>query len=669
MAQKDKVGSLYVEIRAQIQKLSKDLSDAQSQVERSVSKMQQTVDRGINISLFAGKAAAASAALFGLKKAFDSVVYGMANTGEQIFKQEKAFENLANASGASARAIVADLRSISKGMIAEADIIRSAGTAMMLGIPFDRISDMMRVAVATSRMTGQSVTDAFNDITIGVARQSKMILDNLGIIVDVDRANQEYARSLGKTASALDEVERRTAFLNAVMKAGEDIINRIGSAQGELEGANKAIVAHKNLWDEINKSVAVFLNDTLSKYAPMLQGLADKLKEMRDRAKDEERRREENLIERSRRLESVGRVPRGTTAAMALEYQKRWVGRSEAEMAGEAAIAAWRKPDWLAAWREREGQYPELVKSELDRMRAEQEAHRKAIANEAEKIQREQEHLLNEIMKGIEEFERAKAYSGEGSNYERLEALLRGGGELARMEAERIKNVQRELDEAFEAENRRISENAKAWAEANREIIEAEKRKQEILKDTANIMSQNFSNAFADIIMGTRNVEAAFKSMINSIIAGMVRLATQQGFENLFGSLMRGLPGLLGLGGAGLAINKPGYFASVQPFHGGGIVGYTGGALRSVPMSAFAFAPRFHDGLYPGEFPAILQRGETVLPRGVSAGNVINYYYISAIDTQSFIDAARRSGAIPLLAAEDISRNGPLRAAILSRAR
>lgn len=66
-------------------------------------------------------------------------------------------------------------------------------------------------------------------------------------------------------------------------------------------------------------------------------------------------------------------------------------------------------------------------------------------------------------------------------------------------------------------------------------------------------------------------------------------------------------------------------------FHSGGKVGQ-GGATRRVPASTFAGAPRFHNGLFPnlkpGEMPAILERGETVIPKGVaiSGGSQINVF-------------------------------------------
>lgn len=47
-------------------------------------------------------------------------------------------------------------------------------------------------------------------------------------------------------------------------------------------------------------------------------------------------------------------------------------------------------------------------------------------------------------------------------------------------------------------------------------------------------------------------------------------------------------------------------------FHAGGVVGSGDGRDGSVSAMAFAGAPRFHGGLMPDEFPAILQRGEGV---------------------------------------------------------
>jgi hypothetical protein len=50
-------------------------------------------------------------------------------------------------------------------------------------------------------------------------------------------------------------------------------------------------------------------------------------------------------------------------------------------------------------------------------------------------------------------------------------------------------------------------------------------------------------------------------------------------------------------------------------FHEGGIVGKGGGSPRNMNVSDFIGAPRFHNGLKADEFPAILQKGEEVIPK------------------------------------------------------
>jgi len=76
---------------------------------------------------------------------------------------------------------------------------------------------------------------------------------------------------------------------------------------------------------------------------------------------------------------------------------------------------------------------------------------------------------------------------------------------------------------------------------------------------------------------------------------------------------------------------------SAGVMHTGGEVG--GAAImRQVPTAAFLNAPRFHNGLFAeDEFPAVLQRGERVIPRGASlGGQTINNFYVSTPSPRSF---------------------------------
>lgn len=154
--------------------------------------------------------------------------WGLMNMAAKAEQEKAAFDSLAQSYGTNADAIVAALKKASGETISTMELIRSSGTAMMMGIDPDTVVKLMEVARATAKMTGQDVSKAFGDISLAVGRQSRMILDNLGIIVDVEKANEDYAKALGKTAADLSDAERKQAFLNATLQGGQDLMARLG---------------------------------------------------------------------------------------------------------------------------------------------------------------------------------------------------------------------------------------------------------------------------------------------------------------------------------------------------------------------------------------------------------------------------------------------------------
>ncbi len=187
------------------------------------------------------------AAIYGVKKAWDVV-----QSGARAMQERKSFENLAKSYGANAKSMIADIREAANETVDLTTIINKAGTAMMLGIEPRKISKLMEIARATSKQTGQDVTEAFDNITRAVGRQSRMILDNLGIIVKVGDANKKYAEKLGKTSEQLTEAEKKQAFLNATLIAGEDLMKRMGDQTGNLtDRMAQYTTAITNYWQQM----------------------------------------------------------------------------------------------------------------------------------------------------------------------------------------------------------------------------------------------------------------------------------------------------------------------------------------------------------------------------------------------------------------------------------
>jgi len=157
------------------------------------------------------------AGIMAMREAWD-----LMNIAAKAEQQERSFASLAASYGTNGDKIIADLKRVSAGTIDTMTMIKNAGTAMMMGIAPDDVVKLLEIARATAKMTGQDTVKAFEDISLAVGRQSKMILDNLGIILDVEKANEEYAKSLGKTALQLTDLERKQAFMSATLKAGGD---------------------------------------------------------------------------------------------------------------------------------------------------------------------------------------------------------------------------------------------------------------------------------------------------------------------------------------------------------------------------------------------------------------------------------------------------------------
>ena len=159
------------------------------------------------------------------KKAFESVQLANALDDQGI-----AFNQLAKSAGGASEEALASMQEMTNGTITRLDLMRTASQANLLGIGFTEMPKLLEIARASAVATGQSLSFMFDSIVTGIGRWSPLILDNLGIILKIGEANQNYAEQLGKTVEEMTTAEKKQAILNATLIAGEDIINKVGTA-------------------------------------------------------------------------------------------------------------------------------------------------------------------------------------------------------------------------------------------------------------------------------------------------------------------------------------------------------------------------------------------------------------------------------------------------------
>ena len=178
-----------------------------------------------------------------------AAIADLSQKGLQLEAVRSSFDALATSAGQSGGVILDALRSASAGMVSDMDLMLSANKAMMLGVAdtADEMTALLEIARERGRAMGLDVTQAFSDIVTGLGRESALILDNLGIVIDSEKAMADYAASIGTTADALDSVQRKQALVNAVMEqngaggGGADTaanaFSKLGAAMENLQGA------------------------------------------------------------------------------------------------------------------------------------------------------------------------------------------------------------------------------------------------------------------------------------------------------------------------------------------------------------------------------------------------------------------------------------------------
>ncbi len=188
-----------------------------------------------------------------------------------------------------------------------------------------------------------------------------------------------------------------------------------------------------------------------------------------------------------------------------------------------------------------------------------------------------------------------------------------------------------------------------------RDTIDAFEATRSVIRGSADDLTTLFDDlptkglsAFADFASGLLRT---WTHMINQILAQKLAAAIfgdGSGLQAFFGKLIGGAASAAG-GSGGLAGT---FDIPIEGYHTGGIVGQDG-TPRTVSAAAFYRAPRMHAGGIAGdEVPAILQKGERVIPRGQSlrgGDTVVHFTYapsIQAWDTTTAVDMLEQHGPV-----------------------
>ena len=164
----------------------------------------------------------------GIVSGFQTII----NLSSEFNSVSRGFDNLSKSIGGSSDTLN-KLQRATNNTISSIDLMTQANKAMILGIfdNNDQMAEMFDVAQRLGAALGKDTLFGVESLVTGMGRQSKLMLDNLGIMVDIEEANQRFADSLNKSTKELTDQEKKQAFNNETMRQAKLLVEGIGEEQ------------------------------------------------------------------------------------------------------------------------------------------------------------------------------------------------------------------------------------------------------------------------------------------------------------------------------------------------------------------------------------------------------------------------------------------------------
>ena len=164
------------------------------------------------------------------------------------------------------RASLEKLKNATNDTMSEFDLFQQANNAMVLGVSknSDEMAEMFDIAQRLGRALGRDTASSVESLITGIGRQSRLMLDNIGIIVKSDEAYESYAKKLGINVEQLTDAEKKQAFLTATME----------SARAKVKTLGDETLTTQDIYDKLSSSSADLASATGNLLAPLMTTMA-----------------------------------------------------------------------------------------------------------------------------------------------------------------------------------------------------------------------------------------------------------------------------------------------------------------------------------------------------------------------------------------------------------
>ena len=244
-------------------------------------KLNQTTKKTINRTRILGGTIAvlrSKILLFNFAVGFAIRALGkFSSSASKVVAMKKAFNTLSGGVSVSENALK-KLQKATNGTMSEFDLFQQANNAMILGVTknSDEMAEMFDMAQRLGKALGKDTASSVESLVTGIGRQSRLMLDNIGIIVDSTKAYKDYASANNISADSLSDVQKKQAFLDATLESARKKLSTMNEETEDAQNSFARLSAESaNLSSAIGQRLSPALASVSEKLASHFKFLTD----------------------------------------------------------------------------------------------------------------------------------------------------------------------------------------------------------------------------------------------------------------------------------------------------------------------------------------------------------------------------------------------------------
>ena len=200
----------------------KGAAQASSNSTKNFSKQAQGISGGL-VPAYATLAAQ----IFAVSAAFSFLK--SAGSLEQLKAGQEAYFS---ATGQSTRQLTQNIIEATNAQLSFTDAAQAASIGLASGLNAEQVTRLGKAASEVSQILGRDLTDSFNRLVRGVTKAEPELLDELGIVLRLATATENYKRSLN-IQGELTQFQRSQAVTAEVLSQVEEKYSRVLAVVGE----------------------------------------------------------------------------------------------------------------------------------------------------------------------------------------------------------------------------------------------------------------------------------------------------------------------------------------------------------------------------------------------------------------------------------------------------